>query len=209
MTWSFFTNRYKYNVDQICYIYYIHLISLEAGIFLISRQIIIYTETLRRTISFLFPDVAFRSLSLDLILCCNPSKNRGTLLKTFLGLFCSYSGNNQDCLLCYSPDISFSSVSFSTVKRIPALTLLLKNMFQEWRWSLPAVLSPSTAIILFPLVVWTLPRSLFEGQSELGLHYGVQPFSTPMWFGTKIYFTSSPYWQWPLQIFMGKLRVIV
>lgn len=36
------------------------------------------------------------------------------------------------------------------------------------------------------------PRSLSGGQSGFGLHYGVQPFHTPMWFGTKIYFTSSP-----------------
>lgn len=55
----FFTNRYKYNVDQICYINYVHLISLEAGIFLIFRQFIIYTETLRRTISLLLPNAAF------------------------------------------------------------------------------------------------------------------------------------------------------
>lgn len=40
----FFTNRYKYNVDQICYINYIHLISLEAGRVLIFRQFTIYTE---------------------------------------------------------------------------------------------------------------------------------------------------------------------
>lgn len=55
----FFTNRYKYNVDQICYINYIHLISLEAGRVLIFRQFTIYTETLRRTVSFPLPDVAF------------------------------------------------------------------------------------------------------------------------------------------------------
>lgn len=60
----FFTNRYKYNVDQICYINYVQLISLEAGIFLIFRQFIIYTEILRRTISFLLPDVAFLFVSL-------------------------------------------------------------------------------------------------------------------------------------------------
>lgn len=53
----FFTNRYKYNVDQICYIHYIHVI-LEAGIFLVFRQFAIHTETLRRTVSFLLPSAA-------------------------------------------------------------------------------------------------------------------------------------------------------
>lgn len=61
----FFTNRYKYNVDQICYINYIHLISLEAGKFPVFRQFIIYTETLRRTTSFLLPNVALFSLPLE------------------------------------------------------------------------------------------------------------------------------------------------
>jgi hypothetical protein len=63
MTW-FFTSRYIYNVHQICYIHYVHFVSLEAGIFLIFRvaeillifeQFIIYTEPLRRTISLLPP----------------------------------------------------------------------------------------------------------------------------------------------------------
>lgn len=37
-----------------------------------------------------------------------------------------------------------------------------------------------------------IPSSLFGGQSGFGRYYGVQPFHTPMWSGTKIYFTSSP-----------------
>lgn len=56
----FFTN--SYNVDQMCYINYVHLISLEAGMLLIFRQFIIYTEPLRRTFSFLLPSAAFCSL---------------------------------------------------------------------------------------------------------------------------------------------------
>lgn len=58
----FFTNRYKYNADQIFYINYIHLISLEAGLVVIFRQSIICTETLIRTISLLLPDAAFLSV---------------------------------------------------------------------------------------------------------------------------------------------------
>lgn len=58
----FFTNRYKYNADQIFYINYIHLISLEAGIFLILKQFIIYTEALRRIISFLLSQTLPSSL---------------------------------------------------------------------------------------------------------------------------------------------------
>lgn len=50
------------------------------------------------------------------------------------------------------------------------------------------------------------PRSLHGDNSGFGLHCGVQPFYTPMWFGTKIYFTSSPSWQWLLQIFIGKTK---
>lgn len=96
------------NVDQICYIHYIHLTSLEAGAVLIFRQFIIYTETLRRTISFLLPDVTFlfpvstiRSLSRAWILSL--SKNLGrknqAFLKILLRLFRPYSGNNRDCFL--------------------------------------------------------------------------------------------------------------
>lgn len=107
---NFFTNRYKYNVDQICYINYVHLISLEAGIFLIFRQFIIYSEplrrTLRRTIGFLLPQCCLpfstiRSLSCALIssLSDNPGRKNQALRKIFLGLFCPYSRNNQDCLL--------------------------------------------------------------------------------------------------------------
>lgn len=45
---------------------YVHLISLGAGIFLIFRRLVIYTETLRRTTSFLLLDAAFiLSLSLE------------------------------------------------------------------------------------------------------------------------------------------------
>lgn len=58
----FFTNRYKYNADQIFYINYIHLISLEAGIFLILKQFFIYTEALRRIISFLLSQTLPSSL---------------------------------------------------------------------------------------------------------------------------------------------------
>lgn len=58
----FFTNRYKYNADQIFYINYIHLISLGAGIFLILKQLIIYTEALRRIISFLLSQTLPSSL---------------------------------------------------------------------------------------------------------------------------------------------------
>ena len=58
----FFTNRYKYNADQIFYINYIHLISLEAGIFLILKQFFINTEALRRIISFLLSQTLPSSL---------------------------------------------------------------------------------------------------------------------------------------------------
>lgn len=47
------------NVDRICYIHYIHLMSLEAGGVLMFRQFIVCMETLRRTIGFLLPAVAF------------------------------------------------------------------------------------------------------------------------------------------------------
>lgn len=105
MTCFFFTNRYKYNVDQICYINYVHLISLEAGMLLIFRQFIIYTEPLRRTFSFLLSQCCLLlsplSLSCALIppLSKKPRKKNQALLKIFLGLFCPYSRNNQDCLL--------------------------------------------------------------------------------------------------------------
>lgn len=58
----FFTNRYKYNADQIFYINYIHLISLEAGIVLLFKQFIIYTEALRRIISFMLSQTLPSSL---------------------------------------------------------------------------------------------------------------------------------------------------
>lgn len=115
-----------------------------------------------------------------------------TLLKAFLGLFCSCSRNNQDCLLWYSPDISFSSMmSYLVQKNESHPWPSLKNVSGVEMKSSGSPL-PSTSVILFPLVEWTLPRSLFGGQSGLGLHYGVQPFYSPMWFCTKIYFTTSP-----------------
>lgn len=123
---NFFTNRYKYNVDQICYINYVHLNSLEAGIFLIFKQFIMYSEPLRRTIGFLLPQCCLlfstiRSLSCALIssLSENPGRKNQALRKIFLGLFYSYSRNNQDCLLLYSLDTIFpSTMSFRIVKSI-------------------------------------------------------------------------------------------
>lgn len=114
MTWFFFTNRYKYNAAQIFYINYIHLISLEAGIFLIFRQFIVYTETPRRDHQLPAPRCCpplstIRSLScaVTLSLSKNSGRKNQTLLKIFLGLFCPYSGDNQGCLLWYSPNSAF------------------------------------------------------------------------------------------------------
>lgn len=82
MIFFFFTNRYKYNVEQVCYINYVHLVSLEAGT----------SPEEDHQLSALW--VLCLPSPQRLILCFNPIlegdswEESQTLLQILLGLFC-------------------------------------------------------------------------------------------------------------------------
>ena len=170
----FFTNRYKYNADKIFYINYIHLISLGAGIFLILKQFIIYTEALRRIISFLLSQTLPSSLyHQKLILCFN--------LIIEQKLWKEKSNPSKDLLGTLLPQLQ--KQSRLGIMTQPKYQLFLKDVFQSSKMNiLPG--RPLSGMELkssgspFPLhthhPVSTdgehSPRNLSGGQSGLGLH---------------------------------------